>query len=281
MKAIQYIIAAAALSLPLSSCVKDDLYNTPHPGMGALVVVPDFFQRTDGTAAPAEYVLAVDGGKECVASSLQQFCYPQLLTPASHSLVAYNFTQGIEVAGAMATVAVEADGLLVPEPGYLFTHSSPVTITADDTTRVEMPMQQRTRDLYIRLTITEGDAARVASVNGRLDGIAAGLDLQRGTLTADAGAVEPVFAVNGNSVESHVRLLGIAGSRQTLVIEVAFTDGRSQTVESDVTQLLANFGSDMTTPAEIRGNLLLPVAAGFDISITDLETDEREDVDLY
>ena len=28
MKAIQYIIAAAALSLPLSSCVKDDLYNT-------------------------------------------------------------------------------------------------------------------------------------------------------------------------------------------------------------------------------------------------------------
>ena len=34
-------------------------------------------------------------------------------------------------------------------------------------------------------------------------------------------------------------------------------------------------------PAEIRGNLLLPVAAGFDISITDLETDEREDVDLY
>lgn len=249
--------------------------------MGALVVVPDFFQRTDGTAAPAEYVLAVDGGKECVASSLQQFCYPQLLTPASHSLVAYNFTQGIEVAGAMATVAVEADGLLVPEPGYLFTHSSPVTITADDTTRVEMPMQQRTRDLYIRLTITEGDAARVASVNGRLDGIAAGLDLQRGTLTADAGAVEPVFAVNGNSVESHVRLLGIAGSRQTLVIEVAFTDGRSQTVESDVTQLLANFGSDMTTPAEIRGNLLLPVAAGFDISITDLETDEREDVDLY
>lgn len=281
MKAIQYIIAAAALSLPLSSCVKDDLYNTPHPGMGALVVVPDFSQRTDGTAAPAEYVLAVDGGKECVASSLQQFCYPQLLTPASHSLVAYNPTQGIEVAGTMATVAVEADGLLVSEPGYLFTHSSSVTITADDTTRVEMPMRQRTRDLYIRFTITEGDAARVASVNGRLDGIAAGLDLQRGTLTADAGAVEPVFAIDGNSVEAHVRLLGIAGGKQTLVIEVAFADGRSQTVESDVTQLLANFGSDMTTPAEIRGNLLLPVAAGFDISITDLETDEREDVDLY
>ena len=50
MKTFQYITIAAAAILPLlfTSCIKDDLYNTPHPDKGALMVSPDFSKHTEG-----------------------------------------------------------------------------------------------------------------------------------------------------------------------------------------------------------------------------------------
>lgn len=102
-----------------------------------------------------------------------------------------------------------------------------------------------------------------------------------GTTAGDAGSVTPAFTVTGTTVVAHTRLLGTTGDRQTLTLDITFNDGRSQTVNSDITQLLKDFNADMTTPTEIHGNLLLPIAAGFDITITDLKTDEVENVDLY
>lgn len=283
MKTFRYItIAVAALSFTFVSCVKDDLYSTPHPDRGALVVMPDFSKRTEGVVVPQQYVLSV-GGNACEAPALQQFCYPELLVPAEYVITGYTVPDGVTVADGIATVDRLADGTFAPLPGYLFACSTSAAVVADDTTRVKMPMSQRVRDLYIKLTVTEGEVGRVSDVKGTISGIVGEVDIVRNAATVSGtGSVVTDFTVNGTEVVAHVRLLGVDGGRQTLSLEVAFNDGRSQRVESDLTDMLQTFNAaDMTEPVEIRGNLLLPIAVGFDITITDLETDEVEDVDLY
>ena len=181
----------------------------------------------------------------------------------------------------VVSVDVLQDGTIEPLPQYLYSYSGSVEAVVDDTVRVTMPMGQRARDLYLRFNITEGDVARLASVNGTLSGAAGAFDVAGGTVTGTAVEVVPDFVVDGNSVDAHVRLLGIIGSKQTLSLNIVFTDGLTQTVESDVSELLRDFGRDMLTPLELSGNLLLPLEPGFSFSITDMKTGEVENVDLY
>lgn len=43
---------AAATALILSSCVKDDLYDTPHPQHGKITVTADWSARGEGVMSP-------------------------------------------------------------------------------------------------------------------------------------------------------------------------------------------------------------------------------------
>lgn len=280
MKNTAYIVISCMSALVLASCVKDDLYNTPHPDKGALVVTADFSERTEGNVVPDTYVLSVDG-KTCDANSGTSLRYPELLSAGEHKLVAYNEPAGMSITDNVASVEVLQDGTVEPLPQYLYSYSGSVEAVVDDTVRVTMPMGQRVRDLYLRFDITEGDIARLASVGGTLSGVAGAFDVAAGAVTSAAMDVVPDFAVDGNSVEAHVRLLGTIGSRQTLSLNIEFTDGLTQTVESDVADFLRDFGSDMLTPLELSGNLLLPLEPGFSFTITDMKTGEVENVDLY
>lgn len=267
-------------ALVLASCVKDDLYNTPHPDKGALVVTADFSERTEGNSVPDAYILSIDG-KTCDANSGAPFLYPELLPAGEHEIVACNEPAGMSLSDNVVSVEVLQDGTVEPLPQYLYSYSGSVEAVVDDTVRVTMPMGQRVRDLYLRFDITEGDIARLASVGGTLSGVAGAFDVAAGAVTGAAMDVVPDFAVDGNSVEAHVRLLGTIGSRQTLSLNIEFTDGLTQTVESDVADFLRDFGSDMLTPLELSGNLLLPLEPGFSFTITDMKTGEVENVDLY
>ena len=280
MKTTAYIVISCMSALVLASCVKDDLYNTPHPDKGALVVTADFSERTEGNSVPDAYILSIDG-KTCDANSGAPFLYPELLPAGEHEIVACNEPAGMSLSDNVVSVEVLQDGTVEPLPQYLYSYSGSVEAVVDDTVRVTMPMGQRVRDLYLRFDITEGDIARLASVGGTLSGVAGAFDVAAGAVTGAAMDVVPDFAVDGNSVEAHVRLLGTIGSRQTLSLNIEFTDGLTQTVESDVADFLRDFGSDMLTPLELSGNLLLPLEPGFSFTITDMKTGEVENVDLY
>lgn len=225
MKNTAYIVISCLSALVLASCVKDDLYNTPHPDKGALVVTADFSERTEGNAIPDTYVFSVDG-KTCDANSAEPFYYPELLPAGVHKLVAYNEPAGMSFTDNVVSVDVLQDGTIEPLPQYLYSYSGSVEAVVDDTVRVTMPMEQRVRDLYLRFNITEGDVARLASVNGTISGAAGAFDVAGGTVTGTAVEVVPDFVVDGNSVDAHVRLLGIIGSKQTLSLNIVFTDGR-------------------------------------------------------
>lgn len=274
------ILIMCALSvLTLTSCVKDELYNTPHPGKGVLVVAADFTERTEGNAVPDEYVVSV-AGIDCAATSDAAVCFPELLPAGRHPIEAYNNPECVGIEDGIAAVDVLPDGTIEALPQVLYTYSGMADVAADDTVRITMPMGQRMRDLYIKFTVTEGDAGRLVSVDGSLSGVAGSFDVGGGTV-GGAMTVAPGFEIKGDCVEGHVRLLGMSGGMQTLSMSIIFNDGTTQTVESDVSGFLQNFNADMLTPLELRGNLLLPLASGFNFTITDIETGDVENVELY
>jgi len=168
-------MAAAVL---LSSCVKDTLYDTPHPDKGAVTI------SLTGLSADDNYVLDMDGKVADITGS--PFTNPDLLNPGTHSMVIYNRAEGFTFDGRMARVNApdgksRADGAsVIPLPDYLKTVSQEITVTADDTLRVNPVPQQRVRDLQLELEVTQGRPELIQSVTATLSGIAGIFDMEKG-----------------------------------------------------------------------------------------------------
>lgn len=94
------LLFATVLGL-LAGCVKDDLYDTPHPDKGAIVVQLDW-SGVSPDAIPDDYVLNVDG-KEQTASGTTAVV-EQLVEPGEHTLLIYNRPEGITIEGDVASV---------------------------------------------------------------------------------------------------------------------------------------------------------------------------------
>ena len=268
MKQTLYIMTgmAALLTMP-TSCVKDELYDTPHPDRGAVVVKADFSEKSEEAIVPTEYTLDI-GGTTCTALSGTNFCHPALFVPGGYTLTAYNECDGMTLSGSTIKVNTQADGTIDPQPGYLFTQSREITVPADDTLRVSLPMVQRVRDLHLRLTVTEGDPERIVFLMGTLSGIAGAFDLMEQAVTGGAASTRFAFTREGDKVSADLRLLGIQGAEQMLTVEITFTDGQTQIVESSLTDVLAGFNGGTETMT-LAGDLRTPTEMGIgDCAIT-------------
>lgn len=277
MKAKQYIIIGMA-ALLLSSCVKDELYNTPHPDKGAVTV------SLTGLSADDNYILDIDGKVADITDS--PFTNPDLLNPGTHSMVIYNRVEGFTFDGRMARVNAlngksRADGAsVIPLPGYLKTVSQEITVTADDTLRITPSPQQRVRDLHIEFTVTQGRPELIQTVTGTLSGIAGAFDMEAGQTTGEPTSTVFSFTRDGDKLTADARLLGTMGAVQILVLDIAFVDGgRTQRTEVDLTEALADFNGDMTTAYRVTGTLETPVGMEeATAEITGWETVDGDDV---
>ena len=270
-------MAAAVL---LSSCVKDTLYDTPHPDKGAVTI------SLTGLSADDNYVLDMDGKVADITGS--PFTNPDLLNPGTHSMVIYNRAEGFTFDGRMARVNTpdgksRADGAsVIPLPGYLKTISQEITVTADDTLRVNAVPQQRVRDLQLELEVTQGRPELIQTVTGTLSGIAGAVDMEAEQTTGEPASTAVAFTRDGDKLTADARLLGTMGAVQTLVLDIVFTDGgRTQRTEVDLTEALAGVGSDMTEPFTLTAGLRTPMEAGFSASITDWEVVDGGHVDIH
>ena len=52
-------LLAAALLLAATSCVKDELHDTPHPDTGKITVTADWTDRGEGVELPAEWTVTM------------------------------------------------------------------------------------------------------------------------------------------------------------------------------------------------------------------------------
>lgn len=258
-------VATLTFAVTMTGCVKDELFNTPHPDKGAVVLDIGGLPGGDG------YTVDIDG--RTFETTGNTFTVPDLFEPGTHTVTVYNRPEGFSVEELVARVAPlgaavrAADGLIHPLPGYLHSGTRQIEVTADDSLKVEMSVSQRVRDLHLELTVTEGDPERIASVRGTLSGIAGAFDL---AAQKPAGAATSTFfplVREGDKLTGDLRLLGMTGDRQTLVIDIVFTDGRTQTTGSDLTDYLKDFGNDMTEAFRLTGDLNTPIEADMSATI--------------
>ncbi len=269
----------AALAL-MTSCVKDTLYSTPHPDKGTVAIT------VQELSSGIDYVAEIDGESADITGS--PFVFPGVFNPGPYSLVIYSRVEGFTFEGGTAQVnyldgKAQTDGTaIIPLPGYLKSVSQEITVTADDTLRVNATPVQHVRDLQIELTITQGAPELIQSVTGTLSGIAGSFDMGTGQTTGEPVSTVFSFTRNGNILTADVRLLGTMGAVQTLVLDIVFTDGgRTQRTESDLTEYLANFDSDMTTAYSIKGVLETPVGMeGCNAIITDWSPEDGGNVNV-
>lgn len=274
--AVICLICVICVPWLLASCVKDELHDTPHPDKGVVSVSVDYPQGTED-----DYTVEVDGQPLDEGDNASN-----PLTPGEHTVLVYNTPEGFTVTDGIAYVE-RVDGtraltdLIDPLPETLYSGTKTVTVVADDTLHVDLDILQRTRDLRLELTVTEGDPERIASITGTLSGVAGAYDLRSETLHGKAVSTAPAFTRSGDKIEADLRLLGTKGEAQTLTLTLTFTDGLTQTTESDLTEALAGFGSDMTEPFTLTAGLRTPMEAGFSASITDWEVVDGGHVDIH
>lgn len=242
-------------ALLIVSCVKDEVYNTPHPDKGAVSIHVSLPQGM------GDYTVEIDG--QSVQGSETTLVYPFLLSPGEHTLLMYNHPDGLTIADGIARVdAMVPTGsnanTILPMPGCLYSVSTTYKVMADDTVRIELAPLRRMRDLRFELTVAEGDPKRIVSIEGVLSGIAGTYTLATESLGGESMTTALTFTRDGDRVAADARLLGTVGEAQMLVLTLHFTDGQVQTINNDLTEMLRTFNSDMQTPLKISGTLLTP-----------------------
>ena len=295
MNKTRYIIGiATAATLLLTSCIEDELFNTPHPDHGKVAVTVDWSNRGEGVDIPTslevnigDYTWEVNIGDYTGTETSATHAPDYLFEPGNYTFVAHNPANGIAVNGTTATVATTDGSFITANPDWLFTAVREVTIEIDTDHEFTVPMGQQVRELTLIIE-PRGDAAdRIESIEGKLSGAAGSMDFATDT-HGTPSEVELSFTkitsgADAGKWTATVRLLGIAGNAQQLTATLTYTDDnpRSHLLESDLTASLADFNADKATPLTLGGTTVeTPTEAGFSATITDWEKVTEGPIDV-
>lgn len=277
MKAIHYYIGmAGAAALLLSSCVKDELHDTPHPDHGKVAVTADWANRGENIPVPEKWTVSIGEytGEETAATHAPDY----LFEPGGYTLAAYNEPEGITISGTAAAADTDPDnaGCITGQPEWLFTSVQEISINKDRDHEFTARMKQQVRELTLVIEPAGDARERIAAITGTLSGAAGTLDFATDTHGKPSNVALTFTKVtegtNTGKWTATVRLLGIAGERQTLAGTIVFTGGTPQpmTLESDLSASLADFNTDKKTPLTLGGEVVeTPDAAGFTVTIND------------
>ena len=196
MKARQYInMMGMAAAVLLSSCVKDTLYDTPHPDSGKIAVTADWSARGEGIDIPATWTVTMGDytGTETSATHAPD----HLFAPGSYTLAVWNPAEGITVNGTTATIAAATgnrtgtDAFVNNAPGWFFTYTEQVTIEKDKNYPLTATMKQQVRELTLVVEPTGDAAGRITEIVAHLTGAARTLNFATDTYGAASNVVLP------------------------------------------------------------------------------------------
>lgn len=278
MKATQiYIIIMSMAALAFTSCVKDELHDTPHPETGKIAVTADWAARGAGIDIPASWSVTL--GDYAGTETGETHTPDYLFEPGGYTLIAYNPAADITVNGTTATVATTADGLLSPNPSWLFTSVQEVSIEADKDHTFTAAMQQQVRQLTLTIRPQGDSAPRITGLECTLTGVAGSMNFATDTYGNES--LVPLHFTkitegeNAGAWTATVYLLGIVGERQYLSGYVTFEDGNPQPmfIESDMTEVFndpdAPFNGDKADPKILSTSTEVPAQAGVTATIND------------
>ena len=265
MKVRQYInMMGMAAAVLLSSCVKDTLYDTPHPDYGKIAVTADWSARGEGIDIPATWTVTMGDytGTETSATHAPD----HLFAPGSYTL---------------------ADAFVDNAPGWFFTHTEQATIEKDCDYTFIAAMKQQMRELTLMIEPTGDAADRITEIVAYLTGVAGTLDFATGTYGAASNVALPFTKItegaNAGKWKATVRLLGVTGTEQLLTGEIRYADNNPlpTTLKSDLTEALKDFNAGKSESLTLGGTLVeTPEETEFSESeITGWETVEGGDID--
>lgn len=264
-------ILATALLFSLGGCVKDDLYNTPHPDYGKVTVTADWSDRGEGIAVPEKWVVNI--GEYTGEETAGVHAPDHLFEPGEYKMTAYSSAENITVSGTTATVSV-SEGFVCGVPGWLFTHVQDIAIEKDHAHEFTARMRQQVRQLTLTVEPTGDAKDRIESIEAALSGVAGTFDMATGEPGTPSDVKLSFTKITGSKDAGKwtatVRLLGIAGQVQKLSGTIAFEGGNPQPVrlESDLTASLKEFNTDKTEPLTLGGSVVeTPAEAGVTAAI--------------
>ena len=263
MKKIYTIILTALL---LSSCVKDTLYDTPHPDHGMISVTADWSARGEGIDIPATWTVAMGDytGTETSATHAPD----HLFDPGSYTIAVWNSAEGITVSGTTGVVAAAtgndagSGAFISNAPGWLFTSVQQVLIEKDTDYPLTAAMKQQVRELTLVVEPTGDAAGRITEIVAHLTGAAGTLDFATDTYGAASNVVLPFTKItegdDAGKWKATVRLLGVTGTEQLLRGEIRYADGNPTptTLKSDLTEALAAFNTGKGESLTLGGTLV-------------------------
>ena len=283
-------LLTAALLLAATSCVKDELHDTPHPDTGKITVTADWTDRGEGVNIPAEWTVTM--GDYTGTETGETHAPDYLFNPGNYTLAACNTPENITISGTTAIVLPDFKSGVTDEvfisnaPGWLFTSVQDVTVEADTDYDLTATMHQQVRQLTLVIEPTGDAADRIESIEGSLSGAAGTMDFATGTYGAASDvALHFTRITEGDDAgkwTATVRLLGIAGNLQRLTATLTYSNGNPQPteLESDLTSALAGFNADKTDPLTLGGTIAeTPTEAGVEAGITDWEKIDGGGVD--
>ncbi len=249
----------------LTSCVKDDLYNTPHPDHGKITVTANWNDRGDGVEIPASWNINMGNysGTETQATHAPS----QLFNPGNYRLTAFSDADNITVSGTTATVATAngINGVKAPfvnsNPGFFFTNVQEVTIEKDRDHVFTAAMQQQVREVTILIEPTDDAKERIESIEGYLSGVAGTLDFANNAYgSASNVALSFTKVTQGNNIgkwRATIRLLGITGSAQKLTATISYANGNplSSVLESDLSKAINGFNDNKKAQFILGGTI--------------------------
>ena len=229
MKARQYInMMGMAAAVLLPSCVKDTLYDTPHPDYGKIAVTADWSARGEGIDIPATWTVTMGDytGTETSATHAPD----HLFAPGSYTLAVWNPAEGITVSGTTATIAAATgnragtDAFVDNAPGWFFTHTEQVSIEKDKDYPLTAAMKQQVRELTLVIETTGDAAGRITEIAASLTGAAGTLDFATDTYGAASSVALPFTKItegaDAGKWKATVRLLGVTGTEELQTGEV-------------------------------------------------------------
>lgn len=280
-------LLVSASALFSVSCVKETLYNTQHPTLGAVKVTTDWSASSPEATLPKAHTLRISRAaspldEQTVNNATNVF--HSLLSPAAYELLVYNTPSGITINGRTAAVHTLNSNRIEPLPEYLFSAIQTLDVQRDDTLHTNVKMQQRIRQLTLILKLSANANEQIQSISSTLTGIARSIDISTGVIPATENAsVAPTFTFSTGEnnlpiLMSTMRLLGIVSSEtQILSITITMDNGTTQTITTDLSSVLKNFGSSVA-PLTLNATLTLPPDVGISGSITDWVTIDNGNV---
>lgn len=265
----------------ITSCYKSVLVDPVPLGNGAVEVTitlptPEQSVTAEDATTPESYTVIIDN--EVVSVDKDSTAVFEDLEPREYTIYVYSNTSEMSIennidesgeGSIISSKEVDAGGVQSLTEDLYFGMQT-ATVLADEVVTTQVMLWQVTRTIKFNLQITEGDPDRIASVEASLSGIVQQWECVADVPMGESVTINPIFtrgeslvgAEDGSAndyLTSSIKVLGVQGEEQDLVLVITYTDGTTQRITSSLGEEFVGSNDTKSTPLILEGDLTTPI----------------------